>query len=112
MKISTALSLRSSQHRVCRIVRNPVVLLSIALVYLLAVLVWPPDEDARGLMALRGTTLSDSVDDDRARKADEGWEPESRLSYGDTARGPVKGGVEIYPVQVRSCLLLVLYVAC
>lgn len=56
------------------------------------------------MMALRGSDASDD-DGDEVRRAAAEWEPEipirDRNAFGDASRGPVKGGVEIYPVQVR-----------
>lgn len=55
------------------------------------------------MMALRGSDASDDDGGEVRREAAE-WEPEipnrDRNAFGDTSRGPVKGGVEIYPVQV------------
>lgn len=68
-------------------------------------------------MALRGLHHDSSIlidDDDPEtaaaaasdREAVEQWDPlpqqrnSGRISYGDSPRDPVKGGVEVYPLQV------------
>lgn len=60
--------------------------------------------DGLRFTALRGSSAAIDATDVAAREAAQNWEPEKRTpgtSYGVSARGPVKGGVEIYPVQVR-----------
>lgn len=95
-----------SHNRSCRVVRNPALLLVIALVYALSLLAFRGGDGPR-FMALRGSTAANDVTEVAAGEAAQNWEPENRnpgTSYGVSARGPVKGGVEIYPVQVRCVL--------
>lgn len=92
-----------SHHRSCRIVRNPALLLVVALIYAVSLLVFRGGDGLR-FTALRGSSAAIDATDVAAREAAQNWEPEKRTpgtSYGVSARGPVKGGVEIYPVQVR-----------
>ena len=98
-----------SHSRACRIVRNPALLLVIALVYAACLLVFPSAGDGLRFMALRGSTAANDASEVAPKEAAQNWEPEKRnpgTSYGVSARGPVKGGVEIYPVQVRLFLPL------
>lgn len=67
------------------------------------------EESRLGFSSLRGSSMDSTdmlVDEIMAREEAEAWEPESmpnpRFSFGDTGRGPVKGGVEVYPLQVRG----------
>eukprot|EP00904_Undaria_pinnatifida_P004729 jgi/Undpi1/14257/HiC_scaffold_9.g03906.m1 len=90
-----------SHHRSCRIVRNPALLLVVALIYAVSLLVFRGGDGLR-FTALRGSSAAIDATDVAAREAAQNWEPEKRTpgtSYGVSARGPVKGGVEIYPVQ-------------
>lgn len=83
--------------------RNPALLLAIALVYAVGLLVFRGGDGLR-FMSLRGSTAANDASEVAAREVAQNWEPEKRnpgTSYGVPARGPVKGGVEIYPVQVR-----------
>lgn len=77
-------------------------LLSVALLYALVALVLRDGNHGSMGMALRGSDASDDDGEAGRREAAAEWEPEmpSRGASGDASRGPVKGGVEIYPVQV------------
>lgn len=81
------------------------VLLCIALAYSLTIRILG-DADQSTPVTLRGSSAVDEPDNTAAREAASAWEPEqqdrvSKFSY-DNSRGPVKGGVEIYPVQVGA----------
>lgn len=101
-----------SHNRPCRIVRNPALLLAIALVYAASLLVFRGAGNGLRFMSLRGSTAANDASEVAAKdrkEAAQNWEPEKRnpgTSYGVSERGPVKGGVEIYPVQVRLFLPL------
>lgn len=94
-----------SHNRPCRIVRNPALLLAIALVYAASLLVFRGAGNGLRFMSLRGSTAANDASEVAAKdrkEAAQNWEPEKRnpgTSYGVSERGPVKGGVEIYPVQ-------------
>lgn len=98
--MTTRSRLQSVQHHACRAARSPVLLLLFALLYAFVALLLRDGDDDTSFAVLRGS----GDDADEVTTPVDEWEPEVpevRLSYGEADRGPVKGGVEIYPVQVR-----------
>lgn len=99
----------ASSGRVCRVTRCPLILLCVALVYI-SVLALRHDEKH----ILRGYSKAEEDEEDEealeARNAVvEEWGSDTdrnfRLSLAETGRGPLKGGVEVYPLQVRLPLI-------
>lgn len=99
----------ASSARVCRLVRCPLILLCIALVYI-SVLALRHDNTP----VLRSSSKQEEIDKEEegleARLAAvEEWGSDTdrnfRLSLAETGRGPLKGGVEVYPLQVRLLLI-------
>lgn len=100
---------------------------AVIVLYGVTVLVFRDGDHRMDLTALRGTQPSrpfTMLDDEieagvSDREADEQWDPlpqrhSGRISYGESPRDPVKGGVEVYPLQVGPstkycCIKIVLY---
>lgn len=99
----------ASPARVCRVARCPLILLCIALVYM-SVLAMRHNEKH----VLRGSSKQEEIKKEgeglEARNAAvEEWGSDTdrnfRMSLAEAGRGPLKGGVEVYPLQV--CLPLI-----
>lgn len=88
-----------------RLVKNLVLLGLPILIYVFFVLMGSGRTESHGpepTVSLRSSTSSD-IDEEEWPAATQ-WEPEQRLrrhSPGAINSSPVKGGVEVYPVQVR-----------
>lgn len=84
------------------------VVVAVVLLYTTALLALREGDGPIGFMALRGAQaegLSASTtdgDDSQEREEVEEWDPLPAPNYGE--RGPVKGGVEVYPLQVCPSL--------
>ncbi|CAM9794136.1 unnamed protein product [Ascophyllum nodosum] len=92
--------IRSSSEGVCRIARCPLLLLCIALVYM-AILALRHEN---GPVVLGSRTYEVDEDENGKLTAVEEWGQSDsdrgfRMSLGGTGRGPLKGGVEVYPLQ-------------
>lgn len=99
----------SPKHRVCRLVRAPTAVVAVVLLYATFLFAFREGDHAVGFTALRGgapsegsTTLpgDDGEETAEAREEVETWDPVPDHNYSE--RGPVKGGVEVYPLQVKS----------
>lgn len=93
----------SSKYWVCRLPRGPMAVVAVVLLYTLT-LVFRQADEAAGFMALRGATSEGSTspeaveEETLTREEIEVWDPLPDNDYAQ--RGPVKGGVEVYPLQV------------
>lgn len=100
------------KHVICRLLRSPLPLFSIVLLYLIymfafregASLLSRGSNTLKSNVSLRGTAERDSQEEDTDGSLDERlsedaqWEPDPEWT--SAQRSVVKGGVEIYPVQV------------
>ncbi|CAM9523788.1 unnamed protein product [Pylaiella littoralis] len=102
------------QYRTCcRLILSPMALAAVALLYIVTFIVFRDGNHPVDLVALRGrrpsARSSTLVDDETAtavrdREEVERWDPppqrnSGRISYGESPRGPVRGGVEVFPLQ-------------